>query len=287
MGWVREHPWLAALIILGGGFLLFLILRRRGSGSGGATGSGGGGVYVAGPSDAATQADAQLQALQIQTQAQLQGIGVQSQTQLAMAQLGADVSKLNIAATAQSTDIGTAAQLQYGLATVNAQVALANIDATLQMHTIDAIVGAYQGSAATVPAPVSSAATPAPSIITQAGPMTPVTVTPPVYGNIVKGVMPPNFIPPGGSMTPGGSVPDVIPGGTQLVPNYNVIPVGAWPNVADVNTNTQDQINWENQTVNANRENNRAQCFANAELSRGYPNYDSLIAACNAGYGGG
>jgi hypothetical protein len=266
-GLIERHPWFTTGAILIGGYILFSALRNRSA----AASTGGITAVQTGPSDAQVQADAQAQ----QAAAQLQALQIQGSTQLQLAGVSADVAKTQITTGANSTDLQTAAGLQIGLSTLDAQLGLAQIQATSQDHLLDLLSKAFSGNSTPTAAasPVAVTGTTGNSVAAPVSTSnyvapTPTTIAPPIYT--------PN--PTGNGQS--GDISAIIPGGQQLVPNFTVIPVGAWPDTNAVNANQQSQINWENATLNANAANNHAQCLSNAGLNKGYANYDSLVAAC-------
>src|SRR5262249_18373358 len=145
------------------------------------------------------------------------------------------------------------------------QLELAKVDAGVQIATLDALVAAFRGSPTATQTPTIAPYNP--NMPTVANPTSTITQT--------VAAAPTNpgttYIPP--AYTPG-------TGSGQLVPTPSYIPVGAWPNAADVYANQQTQITWENNTLAAQTAANHAQCLANASLSKGYGNYSSLVAAC-------
>jgi len=260
---IERHPWATTGIVLGGGFLLYLVFRGRG----GSGGSSAGGVVYTGADPASANANAALAAQAQSTQAGLSAIQLQGATQIQLASIGADLSKFQTAAAQEAQDRQTQAQYGVALGTIGGQVELANIQANVQMKIIDAIVNAFRGGSSAVNpgnvptgTPYGVVSNPVPQVTSQ--------ITPPI----------PVSISNGGS-SDGGQF-DIIPGGTQLVPYPNLVYQGAWPDANVVQANVNSVVDWQNKTLAANAANNRAQCLANAERSRGYANYDSLVAAC-------
>lgn len=270
---IERHPWWTAGIVVGGGVLLYVVLHR-GSGSSSAST----GVAYSGADPALANANASLQAATQQQQAQLQGLSIQAQAQLGLAAIGADVSKYSTRASQDVTDFQTAAQLQLGLGTLDTQYKMAALSAAQQMNTVNALVAAFRGptagaasgsapgavappAGAVYPAPYSTVTNPISQGVSQVSPSVAAPVNVPVY-----------------STAPTDRA--IIPGGTQLIPFPSYTPVGAWPNKAAIDYNQQLQIDWQNATLAANNNNNRNQCLANADQSRGQPNYGALVAAC-------
>jgi hypothetical protein len=276
---IERHPWMTGGIVLGGGFLLYLLLRHRQASS--ATGQAA--VAVAGGVDPQTAAlQAQAAAQQTQMQGYISGLQIQGGTQVSLAQIGADVSKYTTGASADVANQQTAAQLALGVNTNAAIVAQSQINADVQMKSIDAIVAAFRGNQnpSVSPGPVTYSTPGNPNPTGQTLPQSPVNVSTPTYisSNPALGATNPGSLPPGSVVaTPGGPI---VPGGQLLVPLPNYIPVGAWPDAQIVAKNQQTQVDWENATLQANAVNNKNQCIANANLSKGYANYDSLMAAC-------
>lgn len=260
---LEKHPWATTGVIAVGGIALFLVFRRSSSSPAAAPSSG---VVYSGVDPSVLAANNALSAQQAQVQGALSGAQIQGQTQIDLAGIGADVAKFTTSATQDVTNKQTSAQLDLGLGTIQGQVDLARINAGVQMASIDAIVSAFSGGnptghPATNPSPiVSTPVSNSQNSINQFTPPQSVTIQPPVYG----------------TPTPGA----VLPEGQQLVPSPTLTWQGAWPDANVVAHNSQLQVDWMNATLAAQANNNRNQCLANAERSKGYANYDSLVAAC-------
>lgn len=128
--WIKEHP-LAILGILGGLVVVYLLVNMS-SGSGGGTT-----VVQSGPSDAAVQAGAAVQAAQIQAQGQVN-------------QLNAELAAVNSNNAANIAIATLQAQVQQYTATKSADVSLSGIDAQKQVQiaglTTQQIIAAQQNA---------------------------------------------------------------------------------------------------------------------------------------------
>lgn len=266
---IKEHPYTTGGLILGGGLILFLVLRRPAAPSTAAP------AYAA---SGGTDPNAAAVAVQQgQMQAYVTGLQLQGATQVSLAQIGADVSRLGIAASADVTNTQTGAQLALGINTQNAVVEQTRINAAIQGKYIDAIIAAFTGnrSPSVSATPVSVATPGSPNPTVQNLPNSPVTYFP--TGG-TGGAMPIGV----GSYNPHTIVPGANPvqyDGTELIsrPNYATCDPR---DVRCVMGNQDLSIAWENDSIHANAVNNRNQCLANAELSRGFGNYSALVSAC-------
>lgn len=300
---IEKHPWITTGIVIGGGVILFLTLR----GSGGQSAGGGGTSYV-GVDPATANAQAAADVANTQAQTYLAGLQLQGATQISLAQIGAGVSTYGTGRTADTIDTQTAAQLALGLGSQNVQVQISQMQTNLQMRYLDAIIAALGGS------PGVTTSTPnSPSPTTTITPAYPVSVAPtpigtgggsPTYlGSVNPGSVPPGssswYCPPGHNCDPvtgfdltqrlnglpqNPRLPAALPGGTQLVPTPGYATCDP-RDVACVMGNQTLNVGWENNSISANNTNNFNQCLINAEMSRGFGNYDSLVAACHSNYG--
>lgn len=259
-GLIERHPYMTGGIVLGGGFLLYLVFRGRGGSS--APVSYVGGATATDPNAAA------IQAQQTQMQAYVTGLQLQGATQISLAQIGADVSRNNVAAAASVSNTQTAAELALGLGSQNAVVSQTRINADIQLRYIDAIVAAFTGHPSISPSP---SGVPTPGAINPTFQPAPMQPTYPSTPGGTGGSAPVNF----GGTNPG----TIIPGGQQLVPSYSV-PYCDPRDVACVMHNQDLSISYYNSVNDAQARNNRNQCLANAELSRGRENYSALVSAC-------
>lgn len=273
-GLIEKHPWATTGIVLGGGVLLFVVMRRGGSSSAAPAG------YAAGSSGTDPNAAA-LAAQQNQTAAYLSSVQLQGATSISLAKIGADVSMFTTGKTADTINTQTAAQLALGLGTQNAVVRQTEINAGLQGRYIDAIIAAFTGhsSPVVVPQPIGVPTPGSTNPTFQTDPR-PTYVIPgdPLYGS-GNG---PSF----GAVNPGTSFPGMPqpgdaprPGGSQLLPSYSV-PHCDPRDVSCVMNNEATAIHYYESVNQAQSTNNRNQCLANAELSRGFANYGSLVSAC-------
>jgi hypothetical protein len=279
---IEDHPWITAAAVLVGGLVLYLILRGRGSS---ASSSPSGVTYY--PAQQGTDPTAAaLQANDTQAQTYLAGLNVQSATQIQLAGIQAGVAGLTVTAQQDVTNKQTAAQLALGLGTLQAQVDITAIQAQSELDAINAIARAYGAgsgsSGSSGPVGVGSGIVSTPTTITQ--PTTQITPPVPVY-------LPPGGAPPGGNTTDTGSYPlpqiggPVITGGTPLEPPASFIPVGAWPDVNVVNSNTLQSVEQENATVAANKINNFNACMRDAALSPTPAFVAQQQSQCHVDYG--
>jgi len=272
---IERHPWATAGIIGLGALILYLVLKRGSSSASSDTSYQGGTTTVAADPNAAAASLAQYQ-----TQAQLQALGIQSQTQLGLATIqagpnytvaqSADVQNTQTAAQLQASLAQISAQLQLGLNTQSAQVQLAQIQAQSQADALNAIAAAYGGTYANH---TPTSATPIQSNPTVSGgtsnPVTSYSTTPVVQQNLTA--------PTASTSNTGFTQP--LPGGTLLVPYPNYASCDPRDSTCVAN-NQSLNVQWVNNIATAQAANNRNQCLANAELSKGFANYSALVAAC-------
>jgi hypothetical protein len=285
---IEEHPWKTTAVIGIGALLLYLYFRRGSSSAAADTSVYGGAVAPAVDPNAAAY---NLQGQQIQ--AQLAGLQIQSQGAVALKQLDVGATTAGIAAqqdiTNRQTDaalsmsnLQTVSQLQLGLGSQQSTVDLARIQASVQLASIEAIERAYGLlNGPTGPNNVTPGGIPAAPPVYNVGgaPGSSVgsTTTPPVYVT--------NPAPPVGISSTNGLIINVTPGGAPL-PGGS--PVVNFPNFetcspldpACVQRNQTLDANYGAAVATAQVVNNRNQCYANAALSVGKPNYDALVASC-------